>query len=276
MSTSQIYIITHKPIEGIAAPRHYRKLFVGAHRLSLQEKSSLKEYDFDDSGANISEKNSNYCELTGLYWIWKNREAEYVGITHYRRFFEEAGALLPMGKAKAILQKADIIVARRQWVERNVKVQFERFHRPEDLALARRVIQERHPDYLESFDLAMSKCFLFSYNMMICKKELFDRYCAWLFDILEGCEAKVDLEGCDAYQKRIFGFLSERLLMVYLLRHGLKAAEVKVLETEVPKSTQWESKKWEWITIAKNFFTNRGLCTLRYGKPQGRHCREKG
>ena len=267
MPTSQIYVITHKPIEGIGLPEHYSKLFVGAYRLSAQEKSSLEDYDFDDSGINISDKNSNYCELTGLYWIWKNQGAEYVGISHYRRFFEEAGALLPMGKAKAILREADIIVAKRQWVERNVKAQFERFHSPGDLALVRRIIEEKYPDYLGSFDLAMSKCFLFSFNMMVCRKKLFDRYCAWLFGILEACEARVDLASYDAYQKRIFGFLSERLLMVFLLRHGLKVAEVKVLETEVSKSTKWESKKWEWITVVKDFFLNRGLSTLRYKKP---------
>ncbi len=264
MPTSQIYVITHKPIDGLGLPRHYRKLFVGAKRLSVQEKASLQDYDFDDSGINISDKNSNYCELTGLYWIWKNQQGEYVGISHYRRFFEERGALLPMGKAKEILKDADMIVARRQWVEGNVKAQFERFHSKEDLALARRVIQEKYPDYVGSFDQAMSKCFLFSFNMMVCRKELFDQYCAWLFDILETCEARVDLAGYDAYQKRIFGFLSERLLMVWLLRHGLKVAEVKVLETEVSKSTKWESKKWEWITIGKNFFLNHGWGTLRY------------
>ncbi len=262
--TSHIYVVTHKPLP-FPLPPHYRKLYVGAVRLAPEEKASLKGYVFDDSGVNISGKNSSYCELTGLYWLWKNQPDDaIVGITHYRRFFGKQGKYLSIEGASRLLQKADMVVARRQWVEKNVKIHFETFHSKEDLCLLRSVIQKKYPEYLESFDCAMSKCFLFSYNMMVCRKEVFDAYCVWLFDILEECEGQADLSAYDDYQKRIFGFLAERLLLVYLLHHQMKVAEVPVLETELDKSAKWASDKWKMITVAKNFFTNRGVGTMRY------------
>lgn len=263
--TSHIYVITHKPIT-LPLPPGYQKLYVGAATLSPEEKASLKGYVFDDSGTNISEKNSSYCELTGLYWLWKNQPDDViVGITHYRRFFGKPGKYLSMEGASRLLQKADMVVARRQWVEQNVKIHFETFHSKEDLYRLRGIIRKKYPDYLESFDCAMSKCFLFSYNMMVCRKDVFDAYCTWLFGILEECEEQTDLSAYDDYQKRIFGFLAERLLLVYLLRNQMKVAEVPVLETELDKSAKWASDKWKMITVAKNFFKNHGTKSMRYG-----------
>lgn len=41
---------------------------------------------------NISDKNKVYCEMTAMYWAWKNikkiyPDLEYIGLCHYRRFF---------------------------------------------------------------------------------------------------------------------------------------------------------------------------------------------
>ena len=76
------YVITHKEYN-IPQDEMYRKLCVGKYR----EDGELCEQD----GENITQYNERINELTGLYWIWKNTESEYVGLSHYRRYFDEDG-----------------------------------------------------------------------------------------------------------------------------------------------------------------------------------------
>ena len=40
----------------------------------------------DNTGNNISEKRNAFCEFTVEYWAWKNAEADYYGLCHYRRY----------------------------------------------------------------------------------------------------------------------------------------------------------------------------------------------
>ena len=79
-----IYIITHKSFKQyFSDPDHYRILHVG------QNQNTESDYLNDFSGDSISEKNGSFCELTGLYWIWKNdssSEQTITGLLHYRRY----------------------------------------------------------------------------------------------------------------------------------------------------------------------------------------------
>ena len=67
--------------------------------------------------------------------------------------------------------------------------------------------------------------------MMIVRKEIFDDYCEWLFSILFVVEKRIQISN-NVYQARVFGFLSERLMRVYIEKKKLKVKEVKVLKID--------------------------------------------
>ena len=64
-------------------------------------------YTPDNTGENISTKNPNFCELTGLYWAWKNLDADYLGLVHYRRYFTRKEVHSVEGKKKQILTETE-------------------------------------------------------------------------------------------------------------------------------------------------------------------------
>ena len=83
--TANIYVVMHKKTE-IPVIDGYKSLFVGS--CGMGDRSGID--CFDDDGLNISEKNKNYCELTGLYWMWKNTSDDIEGLCHYRRYFTKS------------------------------------------------------------------------------------------------------------------------------------------------------------------------------------------
>ena len=101
-----IYIATHKEFK-VPAEEGYVPIYVGA-----EGKQKLC-YLSDNTGENISQKNKNYCELTGMYWIWKNTNDEYKGMVHYRRYFSNSlrkKYILKESTIKNILKKYDVIL----------------------------------------------------------------------------------------------------------------------------------------------------------------------
>lgn len=188
----------------------------------------------DNTGDNISAKNKNYCELTGLYWAWKNLDAEYLGLAHYRRHFS-TGSLLGDKKSRVICQKelenkllqAPILLPKRRnyWIETNYS-QYAHSHHAEDLDLTRIILQEMHPEYVAAFDASMKKTTGHRFNMFVMRKDFFDDYCAWLFDVLFALEERLDISGYSKYDARVFGFVSERLLDVWIETNRLPYLEL--------------------------------------------------
>lgn len=242
----KILVATHKkydmPSESIYLPIH----------VGREGKQELG-YQGDNQGDNISLKNSNYCELTGLYWAWKNLNCEIIGLSHYRRYFTNKNKLqifmnkenkmdliLNEDEIKAILNKVDIIVPKkRNYYIETIYSHYKNAHHIKDLDETRNIIEELCPEYLESFDSVMEGKTLHLYNMFVMKKELFDEYCEWMFSILFELEKRVDISEYDAYQSRIFGFISERLFNVWILKNEISKKNINVVNIE---GINWPSK----------------------------------
>lgn len=217
------------------------KIYLPIH-VGRVEKADLG-YLGDDTGDNISAKNANYCELTGLYWAWKNLKCDYIGLCHYRRYFAHAVSGSDMKKKKlAILQRTDyekllkqydvILPKQRNYFIETVRSQYEHAHNKNDLALTEQIVAELYPEYSEAFCKVMGRTKLHIFNMFVMKKEKFDEYCQWLFTILFELEKRIDISSYSQYEARVFGFLSERLLNVWLEKQKLKVKGIDVVFLE--------------------------------------------
>ena len=213
--------------------------------LPVQVGSEGKEnlgYQLDNIGENISEKNPYYCELTGLYWAWKNLNVDYIALVHYRRHFaskknnnskKRIEKVLTEEETKKILESTDVILPKkRNYYIENLYSHYEHTMYIEPLEETRKIIEERYPTYLKEFDKLHKRTSAHMFNMFIMKKEILDEYCGWLFDILFELEKRVDITKYDAFHSRFFGRVSELLLDIWITTNNIKYEEVKVINIE--------------------------------------------
>lgn len=196
-------------------------------------------YIGDDTGVSISEKNCYYGELTGVYWVWKNiKTSDDVGICHYRRYFcTEEGRILTEKEYEEILSVHDIITSKLLKLNFSYYDGYASDYNIHDLDVVGEVIRKHYPAYYETFDRLVHGKGTYFGNMMVCKKEIYDAYCEWLFGIFEKAEEKIDASGYDDYHKRVYGFISEFLLYVWTQVQGLRVYECKVGMTDEKRET---------------------------------------
>jgi len=219
----KIIIATHKkywmPEGDIYLPVH-----VGAEGKTDAQGNPLDlGYTRDNTGDNISSKNKNYCELTGLYWAWKNLDADYIGLAHYRRHFtlknrgDKKQRPITRGELEKLLTKNDVLLPKKRnyFIETNYS-QYVHAHHETDLTTTREIIAEKYPDYIKAYDESMGRTTGHRFNMFIMKRDKFDAYCEWLFDILFELEKRLDISDYSDNDARVFGFVSERLLDVWI------------------------------------------------------------
>lgn len=259
MANCTVYVAFHREGKIIPNDSGYEALHVG------KPVSGLDVHQWNDaSGETIADRNDIYSELTGWYWIWKNRKHEWVGTAHYRRYFasEEIPPLRKIGKfflffiglkkkrhglmyvsnpqkwrdkilttAKIgqLLNHFDAILPQKKKFNYSVLEQYTRRHNKQDVTLTRQIINELYPDYLTAFDNIFNGSEMYSFNMFIMPWPLFDRYMQWLFGILFELEKRAQINRTDKYQKRVCAFMAERLQTVWFEKNNLKVKELPVL-----------------------------------------------
>ena len=201
-------------------------------------------YQTDDVGENISSKNPYYCELTALYWGWKNLDADYMGLVHYRRYFsitrkipketeKKMDCILKQQEIENILDNVDIILPqKRNYYIETLYSHYKNTMYVEPLDETKKIIEEKYPEYLEEFDKLHRRTSGHMFNMFIMKKEVLNEYCTWIFDILFELEKRIDVTKYDSFHARFFGRVSELLLDVWINKNNLKYEEIKVISTE--------------------------------------------
>ncbi len=214
----------------------------------------------DDTGDNISGKNPAYCELTAIYWAWKNLDADYVGLSHYRRHFrggsgrDKWSRVLTTAQAEALLGKAPVVLPKkRNYYIETVYNQYVHAHPAEGLDLALRLAAAQGPQYRRAAEGLKRRSWVHIYNMFLMRRDIFDGYCQWLFDILFEVERQLDVSGYSAYDRRVFGFVGERLLDVYLEANGIAYTECPVMFME---TQNWLKKGGAFLR--RKFFGNGG------------------
>ncbi len=190
----------------------------------------------DNTGENISEKNQNYCELTALYWAWKNLESDYLGLVHYRRYFSSGRFQRHIAREEdyfKALSKAPVILPKKRhyYIETNYN-QYIHAHHQQDLEVTRDVLAEKFPEYLAEYDRQMRLRSGHRFNMFVMRRELLYDYCNWLFSLLFEIEKRLNVSLYDEYNARVFDFLAERLLDVWLNKNKLDFTEMPVFCTE--------------------------------------------
>lgn len=214
-------------------------------------------YTGDNTGDNISAKNPNYCELTGLYWAWKNLECDYIGLCHYRRYFatktrftndaeKKKAIILQRHDYEKLLQEYDVILPKkRNYYIETVRSQYEHAHNKRDLDETEKIIAELYLEYSEAFSKVMNRTKLHILNMFVMKKEYFNEYCRWLFNILFELEKRIDITSYNQYEARVFGFIAERLFNVWIEnQRQLKVVEIPVLNLE---PINWNYKIYNFL-----------------------------
>ena len=286
----KVLVACHKPTP-MRQTEVFVPIHVGRAISSPTVRSNMSHVQGDDQGDNISAKNPWFAELTAIYWAWKNlgrlENPDYIGLFHYRRFlnfgtplagklqfdriyrdYSEATCLRHGWEDETVRQlcaSSDIIMPEiegilspRDWSSPSTLADHYRLQHPEEmLERTRETISRRNAAYLPAYDAALASKLGYFCNMFIMRQEIFVHYAEWLFDLLSDLESRTNLNQPlfqpPSPQTRVFGFLGERLLNVYLThrksRHRDRIGEYQFITADFSNIVPHEASSDPKVTI---------------------------
>lgn len=281
--------------------------------LPIQVGAELSNLDLgiqkDNEGDNISFLNPYYCEMTAVYYLWKNcLNYDYYGLCHYRRYltfnspnilnrlfnlsFFWGSKLLHLWYYQARYSKQysypctedslnKEIESFRKKILRNTNKNPSAFYCSKEVSLSTRsiyehfaiicgfqkvdeiisIVKQDYPEYATALGNTMTGHKLFSGNITIFPKEMFNRYTAFVFGVLEK-HYKISIGDINAPSNRLYarmsGYYSEFLTDAFIRREMEMGSKCYKLATLYVVSKEekgnWYKKKWVSLLIKCGIF----------------------
>lgn len=213
----EMYKMRHHKDKQLKADYECPKYFISVQVGAAMAGSIIAEYT-DNTGENISYKNGNYSELTGLFWIWKNRiqknDNKYYGLAHYRRFLE----LSEDDQSRLVANNIDVVLPYPMPYEPNIEAHHLRYLSDSEWNAVLQALNELQPEYAQALSVILKKEYLYNYNVILAKGEVLDNYCSWLFPLLFRIE-EINNPNGDKEPNRYIGYVGETLETLYFMHN---------------------------------------------------------
>ena len=173
---------------------------------------------YEDMGETITDQNRIFAEMTGAYWIWKNRNhAAYKGLCHYRRHF-----IISEEEIRALEQsRIDAILTTPRYVPYGVGNMF-LAETPVKKGVYESMLQavrECAPEDALRFQIYLDSCFYYPNNMVIARNDIYNAYCEWVFKILFRMSEIETQKGNVQTEDRRIAYAAELLTSFYFAKN---------------------------------------------------------
>lgn len=186
----------------------------------------------DDTGESISNRNAEINEMTAIWWVGKHLDElgdfQYVGFSHYRRWLSWSPCVL--GHDAVLACKVV------QW--QSLRRFFGRLHSFAALELYEKEFRREFGDdearlfarYLDGFVFYPCNCFLMGRDQFKRYRVFIDKCVAIALKLIDS--DALGLDRMTPYQRRMFGFILERVTSYWIWREKRLGA-IKVVGCEI-------------------------------------------